>query len=105
MGLGLLGSMYLMCGLCGALGQGPSWEQEGIAGGEARWRLRRQAAAVATELTALLASKRITVGANPDFGLIVSFPTGGTDIVKDLAEFWHLLQRRGVGIPDPLDGP
>jgi len=96
--------MHLMCGLCGALGQGPSWEQEGIAGGEARWRLRRQAAAVATELTSLLASKRITVGANPDFGLIVSFPTGGTDIVKDLAEFWHLLQRRGVGIPDPLDG-
>jgi hypothetical protein len=96
--------MCLMCGLCGALGRGPSWEQEGIADSEARWRLRRQAAAVAAELSALLASKRIKVGANPDFGLLVSFPTGGTDIVNSLAEFWHLLQRRGVGIPDPLDG-
>lgn len=91
-----------MCSLCGALGQGPSWEQEGITGAEARWRLRREAVSTATELTRLLAPVRIKVVANPDFGFIVAFPTGGSEIVPGLAAFWHLLARRHVAVPDPL---
>ena len=94
-----------MCSLCGALGNGPSWEQEGLSGDETRWRLRREASATAAELTALLAQCRIKVKANSNFGFLVAFPTGATDIVGSLAEVWHLLQRRGVAIPDPLDGP
>ena len=93
-----------MCSLCGALGNGPSWEQEGLSGGEARWRLRREACATAAELTTLFAQSRIKVTANSDFGFLVAFPTGGTDIVGSLAEVWHLLQRRRLAIPDPLDG-
>jgi len=50
-----------MCSLCGALGQGPSWEQHGLMGDEARWRLRREATATAAELTALLSPQRIKV--------------------------------------------
>ena len=91
-----------MCSLCGALGQGPSWEQHGPAADEARWRLRREAAATAAELTALLQPRRIKVTANPDFGFLVAFPTGGTEMVAGLAQVWHLLSRRKIEIPDPL---
>ena len=91
-----------MCSLCGALGQGPSWEQHGLMGDEARWRLRREATATAAELTALLSPQRIKVTASPEFGFIVAFPTGGTEMVAGLAQVWHLLNRRKIEIPDPL---
>ena len=91
-----------MCSLCGALGQGPSWEQEGR-GDEARWRLHRDAAATAAEVTRLLSSRRIKVTANPDFGFLVAFPTGRTEMAHGLAAMWHLLDRRSIAIPDPLD--
>jgi len=94
-----------MCSLCGALGNGPSWEQEGLSGAEARWRLPLEASDTAAELTVVLAQSRIKVKANADFGFLVAFPTGGTEIVGSLAEVWHALQRRRVAIPDPLDGP
>ena len=93
-----------MCSLCGALGQGPSWEQQGPAGEEARWRLRREAAATAAELTVLLSPRRIKITASPYFGFVVAFPTGGTEMVAGLAQVWHLLSRREIEIPDPLDG-
>lgn len=92
-----------MCSLCGALGQGPSWEQDGLAGEEARWRLHREAVATATELTRLLTLGRIKVTANPDFGFVVAFPTGRTEMVASLTQVWHLLDRRKVEIPDPLE--
>lgn len=92
-----------MCSLCGALGQGPSWEQQGLAGEEARWRLRREAAATAAELTALLSPRRIKITASPEFGFVVAFPTGGTEMVAGLAQVWHLLNRRKIEIPDPLE--
>lgn len=91
-----------MCSLCGALGHGPSWEQEGRARAEARWRLHREAAATAAELTRLLAPDRIKVTAHPDFGFLVAFPTGRTEMVTGLVQVWHLLDRRNVSIPDPL---
>jgi hypothetical protein len=93
-----------MCGLCGALGKGPSWEQAGLAGEEARWRLRREAAATAAELTALLSPRRIKVTASADHGFVVAFPTGGSETVAGLAQVWHLLSRRKIEIPDPLAG-
>jgi hypothetical protein len=92
-----------MCSLCGALGQGPSWEQEGLTGDEARWRLHREAAATATELTRLLAPGRIKVTAHPDFGFLVAFPTGRTEMLAGLTDLWHLLARNKLEIPDPLD--
>ena len=91
-----------MCSLCGALGQGPAWEQEGLAGDEARWRLQREAVATATELTRLLAPARIKVTAMPRFGFVVAFPTGRTEMAAGLAQVWHLLDRSKVAIPDPL---
>jgi hypothetical protein len=91
-----------MCSLCGAIGQGQAWEQQGPAGDDARWRLRREAAATAGELTALLSPRRIKVTASPDFGFVVAFPTGGTEMVAGLAQLWHLLERRRIEIPDPL---
>jgi len=71
-------------------------------GDEARWRLRREATATAALLTALLSPKRIKVTASPEFGFIVAFPTGGTEMVAGLAQVWHLLNRRKIEIPDPL---
>ena len=91
-----------MCSLCGALGQGPSWEQHGVGGEEARWQLRREAVATAAELTRVLASSRIKVTAHPDFGFVVAFPTGRTELTAGLTQVWHLLDGRNVAIPDPL---
>ena len=92
-----------MCSLCGALGQGPAWEQEGLAGSEMRWRLRREAATTAAELTKLLLERHIKITASSEFGFLVEFPTGGTEMVASLSHVWHLLERRKVAIPDPLD--
>jgi len=94
-----------MCSLCGALGRGPSWEREGDFGASARWQLRREAMQTATQMNHLLAPSRIKVAANSDHGFVVSFPTGGVEIVKSLGEMWHLLSRRRIPLPDPLDGP
>lgn len=91
-----------MCTLCGALGRGSSWEQTSI-GEDERWRSRQQAFATAAELSDLLAPARIRVRANPDFGFVVTFPTGASEIVTSLGEMWHLLGRREIAIPDPLD--
>jgi hypothetical protein len=91
-----------MCGLCGAIGQGPSWEQQGRAGEEARWQLHREAAATAAEVTALLSPRRIKVTGSPQSGFVVAFPTGGSETVAGLAQLWHLLERRKIEIPDPL---
>jgi hypothetical protein len=92
-----------MCSLCGALGRGPSWEQEGELGASARWQLRREAAEAAREMTALLAPTRVRVTASADHGFIVSRPTGGADMARSLAEVWHLLERRRVAVPDLLE--
>jgi hypothetical protein len=91
-----------MCSLCGALGQGVSWELEGLSGEDARWRRHRAAVATASELTRLLVPARIRVTASPDSGFRVAFPTGRTEMVTSLTEAWHLLDRRNVAIPDPL---
>ena len=50
----------------------------------------------------LLRAARIRIRANPDFGFVVVFATGRTEMVASLADLWHLLDRRKVGIPDPL---
>jgi hypothetical protein len=96
-----------MCGLCGALGLGPAWEQHGVdpAGGEARWRLHREAVASAAELTAVLRSSRVKVTPLAGGGFTVQFPTGGSQTGASLAQVWHLLERRHVAIPDPLQDP
>jgi hypothetical protein len=91
-----------MCSLCGALGQGPAWERDGVAAGEARWQLRREAMATAAELTRVLAVSRVKVTAHPDFGFVVAFPTGCTAMAAGLAQVWHLLDAGKVAIPDPL---
>jgi hypothetical protein len=91
-----------MCGLCGALGPGIAWEQEGRSCGDARWRTGREAAATAAALTRLFSPVRIRVTAHPSFGFIVAFPTGRTELAAGLAMVWHALDRRQVPIPDPL---
>ena len=93
-----------MCSLCGALGKGPSWEQEGDLGESARWQLRREAMQTATKMNRLLAASRIKIAANSDHGFVVSFPTGGMEIATSLGEIWHLLSRRKIPLPDPLVG-
>ena len=92
-----------MCSLCGALGQGVPWELEAHSGSEARWRRHRESKATAAEVTRLLAPVRIKVTAGPDSGFRVDFPTGRTERVESLTEAWHLLNRRNVAIPDPLE--
>ncbi len=93
-----------MCSLCGLIGQGPSWEQEGRNGDDGRWRLGREAIEIAAELTRLLFAQRIRITAVPSFGFVVRFPTGRTDLVQGLSSMWHLLDQRKVAIPDPLSG-
>ena len=51
----------------------------------------------------LLAPTRVRVTAHPDHGFIVSLPTGGAELVRSLAEIWHVLDRRRVSVPDLLD--
>src|SRR5690242_5956836 len=92
-----------MCSLCGALGRGPAWERAGELGASARWQLWREAAGTAREMTALLAPTSIRVTASADHGFIVSFPTGGAEMARSLAEIWHLLDRRRIAVPDLLD--
>jgi hypothetical protein len=58
----------------------------------------------AAAVSDLLAPRRIKVVANPDHGFVVSFPTGGAEIVQSLGEIWHLLLRRRIPFPDPLAG-
>ena len=93
-----------MCSLCGALGRGHSWEQGGDLGANGRWQLRREAMETAAAVSDLLSSRRIRVAANPDHGFVVSFPTGGAEIVQSLGEIRHLLMRRRIPLPDPLAG-
>lgn len=94
-----------MCGLCGSLGQGPTWEDEPWSDDpSARWRLRRDAQETAAELTRLLAASRVRVDANPDFGFVVTLPTGGVEIVSGIAGVWHALDALRIAIPDPLQG-
>jgi len=93
-----------MCSLCGALGRGPAWEQGGDLGANSRWQLRREAMETAAAVSDLLAPRRIRIAANPDHGFVVSFPTGGAEIVQSLGEIWHLLLRRKIPLPDPLAG-
>ncbi|ANN78067.1 hypothetical protein [Bordetella flabilis] len=91
-----------MCSLCGALGPGISWEQNGLDTADAPLWRRREAAATARELSRLLRPLRVTVDAHPDFGFLISFPTGGSQIANGLADIWHVLDSRGLDIPDPL---
>ncbi len=93
-----------MSSLCGALGRGPAWEQSGDLGNNGRWQLRREAMETAAVVSDLLATRRIKIAANPDHGFVVSFPTGGAEIVQSLGEIWHLLVRRRIPLPDPLAG-
>jgi len=93
-----------MCSLCGALGKGPSWEQEGDFGNSPRWQMHRQAVQTAAKLNQLLTASRIRIAAHADHGFVVSFPTGGMEIVKSLDDIWHLLSRRKIPVPDPLAG-
>ncbi len=93
-----------MCSLCGALGKGPAWEQAGELGRDSRWQLRREAMETAATLNELLAPHRVRIKANPDHGFVVSFATGGAEIVQSLGEVWHLLLRRRIPLPDPLAG-
>lgn len=93
-----------MCSLCGSLGQGPAWENDGRAdGADARWRLRREAQETATVMTRLLAPQRIRIDAHPDFGFVIALPTGGVLTATSVAEIWHSLDRAGRPVPDPLD--
>jgi hypothetical protein len=93
-----------MCSLCGALGNGPAWEQAGELGASARWQLHREAVKTAEYVSVLLQPLRIKVKANPAHGFVVLFPTGGAESAASLGEIWHLLSRRRIPLPDPLDG-
>lgn len=91
-----------MCSLCGALGQGPLWEDEALRAPTAAQRFH-QATAAAAELSSVLYERRIVVDFRPDTGFTVRFPTGGVDAVRGLMDVWHLLDGRGIAVPDPLD--
>ncbi|HEV7718120.1 MAG TPA: hypothetical protein VGO70_03990 [Arsenicitalea sp.] len=93
-----------MCSLCGSLGQGPAWENEGAAADPAaRRRGLQDARQAATELTRLLAAQRVRVTANPDFGYLVHLPTGGIETASGIADVWHTLTAAGIAVPDVLD--
>jgi hypothetical protein len=58
----------------------------------------------AEHVSLLLQPLRIKVKANSGHGFVVSFPTGGAETATSLGEIWHLLSRRRISLPDPLDG-
>jgi hypothetical protein len=92
-----------MCSLCGSLGIGPAWEQEGLAAGEVRWQLQRELAATAKEVTQVMRAQRIKLTASPQFGYLVEFPTGGSEVVSSLMELWHVIDRHAASAIDPFD--
>lgn len=93
-----------MCSLCGSLGQGPAWENDGAAAdGSTRWRLHQGAREAAAELSRLLAASRVRVSAHPDFGFLMQLPTGGLEIASGLADVWHKLGAAGIPVPDVLE--
>lgn len=74
-----------------------------MAGRDGRWQLQRDAMATANELNAFLSDTRIKISFSVNFGLLVDFPTGGTEIVPSLAQLWHVLERHGISVADPLE--
>ncbi len=91
-----------MCGLCGALGRVSSWEQCGEFGEAARWQLRRESVKVAARISDMLNARRIRVMAGRNGGFDIAFPTGRSEAAAGLGDVWHVLERRGIPVPDPL---
>jgi hypothetical protein len=93
-----------MCGLCGALGPGLSWELEIHSPGDTHRDRALEAHASAAELTRLLWPLRIRVSARTGYGFAITFPTGGTELVTGMVGVWHAIERKRLELPDPLAG-
>ena len=93
-----------MCGLCGALGPGLSWEQEIQSHSDSQRDRALQARESAAELTRVLWPLRIRVSVNPASWFSVTFPTGTTELVTGMVGVWHAIERRRLALPDPLLG-
>jgi hypothetical protein len=91
-----------MCGLCGVLGRGLSWEQQLQLGESARWQMRQHATQTARRLTTLLGAARVKVTVNTANAFVIAFPTGGVEVAASIAEVWHVLEKRRIVVPDPL---
>ncbi|HTJ57133.1 MAG TPA: hypothetical protein VL418_06155 [Devosiaceae bacterium] len=93
-----------MCSLCGSLGEGPAWENDGaLADRTARWRQHQSASATAVELSRLLSASRVRISAHADFGYLLQLPTGGMITASGLADVWHKLAAAGISVPDVLE--
>lgn len=95
-----------MCGACGVLGGGPEWvdrvdNPEGVPHRGALTMVAERQRRIGL-VNLLLEEKHLRVG---DFGrrLVLSGPTGKTEVVDSLKHVWLAADRMTPGGVDPLD--
>lgn len=92
-----------MCGLCGALGGDFHWSSSLAKADADPIEFRRQRRYRIDLVSELLKPYRITVRDFQNRSLIVSSPTGATEIIDDLAQLWLVVDRLMPSAqPDPL---
>jgi hypothetical protein len=88
-----------MCGLCGVLGAPDHWTESG---GQDRTRRHERLDRV-DKLNRVLAHYRLRADDWQGSRYLLSGPTGGTDIVDDVAHLWQAAERMLGARCDPLD--
>lgn len=93
-----------MCGLCGALGGDFHWSSSLAKADTNPLEFRRQRRYRIDLVSEVLKPYRITVRDFQNRSLIVSSPTGATEIIDDLAQLWLVVDRLMPSAqPDPLN--
>ena len=88
-----------MCGLCGIFGETSHWSTQGVAKGTSRRQRFFRLQALNKVLVLIHYSIRDFSGTD----YVVSSPTGGQSMVKEIGQLWqHVEKMRGTPL-DPLD--
>lgn len=92
-----------MCGLCGAIGGDFHWSASLAKADADPNEFRRQRRYRIALVSELLKPSRITVRDFQNRSLLISSPTGATEVVDDLAQLWAAVDRISPNaLPDPL---
>ena len=92
-----------MCGLCGVLGAGDHWTEGGPDGPGAERTRRHVRLDRVDKLNRVLSHYRLRADDWQGSRYLLSGPTGGTDIVDDVAHLWQAAERMLGRRCDPLD--
>jgi hypothetical protein len=93
-----------MCGICGAMGGDFHWSASLAKADANPSEFRRQRRYRIELINELLTPLGVTVSDFHNKSILVSSPTGATEIVEDLAQLWVAVDRICPSAqPDPLD--